>query len=221
VAKDKDRTPRRILFGRNFMQNQLSWGSCNGYAGAGALRKAGHLRGSTKIPHLSGAILYSLINGGRDNGSMLHDGLKRVPIDGVCPEELVPASQIYPHLQPPNAKAVAKLLRGLAAFPVGTRQGFRTALAMGFPVIVAVHAGRNFQRLSQSGIASADAGRGNHAIHADDIVFVNGQECYDNANSWGFGYGQEGRVYLTWDSYAQTFGTHTFYAIASTEEKQQ
>jgi hypothetical protein len=103
---------------------------------------------------------------------------------------------------------------------VQTKQGFRTALAAGFPVIVAVHAGRNFQRVNAQGIASADSGGGNHAIHCDDIRIVGGQEVYDSCNSWDVTYGSEGRAFLTWDSFAQTFGRHTFYAVASTEEQE-
>ena len=220
VITDPNRTPRRVLFKSKWMQNQFSHGSCNGFAGAGAFGKARYLRGIQDEVLFSGAFLYSLINGGQDQGSALERGLTEIQRTGCCPESLVDWRGIYPKLQPANAKAEAAKHKGFCAFAVQTKQGFRTALAAGFPVIVAVHAGSRFQKLNSSGIVtSVDNGAGNHAVHADDIRIINGTEVYDNANSWGLGYGQEGRAYLTWDSYAQTFGNHTFYAIASTEEK--
>jgi len=218
VITDPNRTPRRQMFGPSWVQDQKNHGSCNGFAGAGALSKARYLRGIQDKLILSGAFLYSLINGNRDNGSMLEDGLKAIQKHGVCPESLVPWNKIYQRDQPANAPAEAAKHKGLACYAVQTKQGFRTALAAGFPVIVAVHAGSRFQTLNPYGIAGVDPGRGNHAVHCDDICIVNGVEVYDHQNSWGTRYGQSGRSYLTWNSFSQTFGTHVFYAVASTEE---
>ena len=197
----------------------VSGNSCNGYAASGSLAKARFLRGIQDKMKLSGAFIYSLINGGQDNGSALESGLKVIGTHGAPPESLVPWNMIYPKQQPSNAKAEALKHRGLKCYAVQTKQGFRTALAAGFPVIVAVQAGSKFQRLNAQGIASADSGGGNHAIHCDDIRIIGGQEVYDTCNSWDVTYGDQGRVLLTWDSFEQTFGRHTFYAVASTEEK--
>lgn len=218
VITDPNRTPRRAVFGPSWVQDQKSHGSCNGYAGAGALSKARYLRGIQDKMLLSGAFLYSLVNSGRDNGSALEDGLKAVQKYGICPESLVGWDQIYPKQQPKNARQEAAKHKGLACWAVQTKQGFRTALAAGFPVIVAVHAGSRFQHLNPYGIAGVDNGGGNHAVHCDDICIVNGVEVYDMQNSWATTYGDKGRAYLTWNSFEQTFGRHQFYAIGSTEE---
>lgn len=220
LITDPDRVRRRLLFDLYWILNQRDKGSCNGFAGAAALSKARYLRGWRDKTLLSGAFLYSLINGGRDQGSMLEDGLREVQKTGLPPQDLVPWDQIYPNQQPRNAREEAAKHKGLCAYAVETKQGFRSALALGFPVIVAVHAGRNFMRLNNSGIAGVDNGSGNHAVHCDDICLVNGTEVYDHANSWGPSYGTYGRSYLTWDHFAQTFGNHVFYAISSTEEKE-
>lgn len=217
VMMDSDRTPGRVLFDKSWILNQGSHGSCNGHGGASGLAKARVKRGLPKVL-LSGPFLYSLINGGRDQGSNLEDGMHAIEEHGVCPASLVTTDMIYPRLQPVSAKTEALKHRGLQCFAVQTKQGFRTALAAGFPVIVAVQAGSNFQRLNSQGIGGVDRGSGNHATHCDDIVMVNGQECYDMSNSWGLQYGTEGRVYLTWDSFAEPFGNHVFFAIASTDE---
>lgn len=220
VITHPDRTPRRVLFDfKKWIQNQFSKGSCNGYGAAGALSKARFLRGIQDFLLLSGAYVYSLINGGRDNGSALEDGLRVIQSHGAPPESLVPWDKIYPKLQPPNAKAEALKHRGLDCYAAQTMQGFRTGIAAGYVGIIAVHAGSKFQRLNQNGIAGVDSGGGNHAIHCDDLVFKNGTELFDAVNSWGLNYGDNGRAYLHQDSFAQTFGRHTFYLIGSTEEK--
>lgn len=158
------------------------------------------------------------MNGGRDNGSMLADGLKVIQQYGSCPEALVPWDMIYPKQQPSNAREEAAKHKGLICYAAGTLQGLRTGLAKGFIAIVAVHAGGNFQRLNKNGIAGVDGGGGNHAVHVDDLCVVGGTEVYDMNNSWGTSYGTSGRAYLTKDTFAQTFGNHTFYLIGSTEE---
>ncbi len=218
LITDPDRTPRRKLFGPDWVQNQNSHGSCNGFAGADALGKRRWIdRGVKEL--LSGAFLYSLINGGRDNGSMLEDGLRAIKETGICSASLVPWNQIYPNQQPREAREAAGKLKGLTAYAVRTRQGLRTALAAGYPCVVVVSAGRNFDRLNAQGIAGVDGGSGNHAVHCDDLCIVGGTEVFDMQNSWGPQYGQQGRAYLTWDSFAQTFRYHTFYAIGSVREE--
>ena len=217
---DPDRPDSRKLFGLEWMQNQYSKGSCNGYATAAALAKARWLRGIRDgLFLLSGAFLYSLINGGQDHGSYLHDSMEAVEIYGICPEALVPWDCIYSYQLPPGAYAEAIKHRGIQAYPVQTKQGFRTALAAGYPVIVCVQAGNDFQWLNNQGICGVDSGNGNHAIHCCGIDIINGTEVYDTRNSWGLSYGDNGCCYTTWDSFEQPFDFHTFWALSSTEEK--
>jgi hypothetical protein len=219
VITDPNRVAARDLFGPEWILNQFSHGSCNGFGGAGAFSKARYRRGLTDKTLFSGAFLYSLINGGRDQGSALEDGLMAIQKYGICPQSLVDWKGIYPHLQPKNAREEALKHRGLDCWAVESKQGFRTAVAAGFPVIVAVHAGSRYQKLNDKGIAGVDNGSGNHATHVDDMKIINGTEVYDQPGSWGLSYGEQGRSYLTWDSFAQTFGNHTFYAIGSTLEE--
>jgi len=218
VITDPNRVPRRKIFGPSWIQNQRSHGSCNGYGLSGGLSKSRYLRGIQDKLLLSGAFPYSLMNGGRDQGSALSAGLKIIEQYGSCPESLVPWNMIYPRMQPANAKAEAAKHKGLICYAAKTMQGLKTGLAKGFIAVVAVHAGGNFQRLNSQGIAGVDSGRGNHAVHVDDLCMVGGKMVYDHAGSWGLGYGSQGRAYLTDDSFSQTFSTHTFYLIGSTEE---
>lgn len=218
VITDSNRAPRRKLFGTKWIHNQKSHGSCNGYAGAGVYGRARKLRGINDDFQFSGAFLYSLINGGQDNGSALEAGLRKLLSDGVCLADTVLWDMIYPRLQPSHAKAEAAKHKGLIVYPCETLQGLRTGLAKGFPAVVAVHAGSSFQKLDSRGIAGVSSGRGNHAVGVDDLCYVGGIETYDMFNSWGTQYGTQGRAYLTDDHFEQTFGSHQFYLCASTAE---
>jgi hypothetical protein len=220
AVTDNNKLTGRALFQSRWIQEQNSHGSCNGYGLAGGLGRARYLRGYTDGLILSGSFPYSKMNNGRDAGSALEDGLKVVGQYGCPPESMCPWNMIYPSQQPRGIDAEAAKHKGLKAYAVKTKQGFRTALAAGFPVIVAVHAGGAFQRLNSKGIAGVDNGRGNHAVVCDGIEIIGGTEVYDMANSWGLSYGQNGRAYLTWDSFAGTFGAHCFYAVPTTEEKE-
>lgn len=225
LISDPKRVAGRRMFGPEWVMDQKSHGSCNGYAAAAALSKARWIRGVRDKLLLSGAYVYSKINGGQDRGSILEDGMEAIQKYGSCPLSLVGWDKIYPNQQPRNADAEAAKHKGLACWAIQTKQGFRTALAMRMPVIVAVHAGNNFQRLS-GGIAGVNNGIGNHAVHCDNILKSNGLEVYDHQGSWSTSYGQMGRSYLTWEHFVQTFrgeghrGMHLFYAIGSTEESE-
>lgn len=212
------RVPRRVTFSDYWIQDQKSHGSCNGFAGAGVYAKARFLRGIRDRLRFSGAMLYGQMNRGRDNGSMLEDGLKHLQADGICEEKFAGWDAIYPARWAPGAKENAALHKGLACYAAETLQGVRTGLAKGFPCVIAVQAGGNFQRLNAKGVAGVDSGSGNHAIHADDLCMVGGTEVFDAVNSWGLGYGTNGRAYLTADSFAGTFRSHAFYLIGSTAE---
>lgn len=216
---DPNRKLGRKLFGPGWTVNQGPFGQCNGEAGAGVLSRARWLRGITDGLILSGSYIYSKINGGRDQGSNLEDGMRVLAEYGAPPKTLVTYDMIYPNRQPKIADAEAAKHKGLQCYAVQTKQGFRTAVAAGYPVVVAVSAGRGFQTLNNRGIAGVDNGSGNHAVLVDDAVILDdGTEVYDHQNSWGLGYGQQGRSYLTWEHFAQTFGNHVFYAIPSTTE---
>jgi hypothetical protein len=220
IITDPNRVRARQVFDSSWICNQHEFGSCNGWAGAGAFSKARYRRGILDKMKFSGSWLYSLINGNQDQGSALEAALKKIQTDGLAPFDLVPYNLIYQRQMPRKAKEEAAKRKAIVCFAVQSRQGFRSALAANFPVIVAVHAGRNFQTLNSSGVAGVDRGPGNHATYCDDILLNDrGQEVYDNVNSWGLDYGQEGRAYCQWASFEQTFENHTFYAIGSTEEK--
>lgn len=217
---DPNRKPSRVIFGDKWIHNQGSFGSCCGWATAGTYARARYFRGIKDGQQFSGSFVYAAIHNGTDSGAPLALGMKTAWERGFAPIELVKTSDIYKRLISNEATAEAEKHKALkrTTYHISTLRELRTALAMGLPCVVAVHAGRNFQRLNAQGIASVDSGRGNHAVLVDQLCIVGGKEVFDMSNSWGLQYGNRGRAYLTEDHFEQTIGVHDYFAIGDVEE---
>lgn len=215
TARGRDR------FDKTFIKSQGKHGSCQGFASALALTRARVRRGQERVD-LSGAFAYSLVNGGRDNGSMLEDGLRVSESVGYATEATVPWDAIYPsRYDRAKAMAEAARFRGFEVYSVRTELALLSALASGFDCVVAVHADNAFMKLDARGVAGYANGPGNHAVGADGLSW-DGEVLVDSFNSWGLSYGREGRMYLTWDHHlTQTNKYHNFYAMRSTLDDPQ
>ena len=221
VVSDKSRTPSRKMFPADkWIKNQRNHGSCNGFANASAYSKLLKTLGYEGDFQASGAWIYSLINGGRDEGSQLIDGFKVGQDVGYASEETVGWDMIYPKRQPlAQAKKEAAEHKGKFYYRCRTLQALKTALAQGWPAVVAVHAGSRFQKLS-NGIAGVDRGPGNHAVNVDDLVIVRGKLVYDMPNTWSVeGYGDDGRAYITDDTLEEPFQNHAFFVLRGAKVK--
>jgi len=210
TARGKDR------FDSSYITDQGQFGSCNGHAGAGALSRARVRRGLDYVK-LSGAYLYSLINGGRDNGSLLEDGMAAMQSRGIASAAAVNPSQIYPSkYNKAQADAEAAQYKGFECYAVNTQQGLFSALASGFDCVVALCANNGFMQLDSRGVAQGGAGTLNHAVSTDGLWW-DGELIADGYNSWGLSYGIQGRMGLTWKQHFQySYRDTTFYAIRST-----
>ena len=216
IAKSNTATGR-TMFDSSWIKDQGRYGSCNGFAGASALSRSRVRRGLKRVD-LSGAYLYSLINGGRDHGSMLDDGMHALQGRGCATERTVGANQIYPSkYDRSKANREASRYKAAECYRVTSAVELWTALALGWDVIVAVHAGRRFSDL-RNGIAGVDSGRGNHAVMCDGILYAGGEVVGDGVNSWGTRWGDRGRMLLRWRHFEQTIGVHSFYAIRTTTD---
>lgn len=216
LAKISD-TQGRTKFDQSWILDQKGAGSCNGHAAASALSKARVRRGSARVM-LSGPYAYSLMNGGQDNGSTLDAGMKIVAEHGIAPMDVVPNwDMIYPNrYDRRKADEEALRFRGFECYTIKTEPEFFSALAAGFDVVIAVHAGNSFMRMNSNNVAGSDRGPGNHATHCDGYRVLGGQLQADMPNSWGLSYGALGRCFVTWDEHlAPTVNYHGFYAIRS------
>ena len=215
IARSGDMDGRK-KFDASFIKDQRSHGSCNGFAGAAALTRARVRRRLPRVD-LSGAYLYSLINGGQDRGSLLEDGMRVMQTKGIATEQTVGWDAIYPsRYNREKADAEAAQFKAFECYAVKTKEGFWTALALNFDIVLAVHVGSRFMRVDSQGIAGVDSGPGNHAVGADGITWGNDQPLATAYNSWNLSYGDQGRMLLTWSHLSQPWGYHTTYAIRST-----
>ncbi len=191
----------------SYMLNQRSHGSCVGFSSAGALMKARTLVGQTH-QRLSGAYVYSFINGGRDQGASIGDSLDVLRDKGTCLEAEVGWDQIYPNQIPASARTTAERFKLEEAYRVDTFEEAASALQCpDFVLVYAVHVGGTFDRLDADGVVGLDRGPGNHAVHACGMSRSNrwGWQL-DGFNSWGETWGDNGRFRSAkahWDSVQQ------------------
>jgi len=212
----------RHRFGDDWIKDQGQYGSCNGFASAAALERARVRRGLPRV-RLSGASVYSCVNGGRDQGSIPEDAMRSMQDKGAVPEDRGPPSKIYPSQYSAADWAEGARFKSGECYTTRSRQALYTGLALGYDGVIAVHAGNNFMRLGTNGIAGGDSGPGNHAVLVDDLdVLADGLIVMDFANSWNLSYGQRGRAYLTFERHcAQPAGYFAFYLIRSTADDPQ
>lgn len=170
--------------------------------------------------NLSDTFTYSLINGGRDQGSMLADACSSIQNRGVCLAESCGPDAIYrSQYQSAKADLEAKRFRVAECYAIrdtGDEQTWLmlwSALALGWKVGVAVQAGGKFDDLDSNGICGVDRGRGNHAVHSDGLIEIGGKLIATSANTWGTSFGMSGRMNLRQEHFAETIGVHEHYVI--------
>lgn len=213
IVTAENRTPARKRFpAEKWIRNQGGRGSCNGYAGAWALARARVMCG-LPFEALSGEYLYSMINGGRDGGSMLDDGMKAITERGVAREELVRHESYLWNQMSEEARKDAPRFKAFECYRVNTELGLASGLAVGFLGVVAVHASNAWGSLS-NGISRRSLGPGNHAVVCQDVIVSNGKLLFDIANSWGKNWGDNGQTMNTWnDHFIEPNRNHAFYLI--------
>lgn len=171
---------------------------------------------------LSDTYTYSLINGGRDQGSMLCDAMEAIETNGVCLAETCGPDAIFPRqYDRRKADEEAQRFRVAECYAIRRRdfatddelqRAFWSALCLGFKVGVAIQAGNNFDTVNGDGVPGVDRGAGNHAIHADGIALVGGGIAATCENTWPQSLRNGGRINLRWSHFAETIGVHEFYA---------
>lgn len=201
-----ERSYRSVLDVNNYTLNQRSHGSCVGFSTAGSCMKLRFAMGQT-LQRLSGAFVYSFINGGGDNGASIGDALAVARDKGICLESEADWDAIYPNRIPAAARTTALRFQAEEIYRVDTWSQACTALQMGFALVYAVMVGGSFDRLDGDGVVGLDRGPGNHAVHAFGMVKgKSGLWLPDGYNSWGPTWGDQGRFRTSqrhWESVQQ------------------
>ena len=219
LTNNADRTPRRKIFDNHWIAegNQGQVGSCNGWMTSSIESKLRWLRGIQDGLVLSGSYIYSLINGGNDNGSALQDDIGAMTAYGACPASMCDANTWHRN-QTKQFDSEAAKHKQLNWMPVKTLEGFFSAIYFGALGGSCVDVNNAFANWNGVGICPTGSGIGNHAVHVDDVVIYKGSLATDSPNNWGLGWGDRGRGLFTADTYARTFQNHQFYVAFSTAE---
>lgn len=222
LAKRPDRTAwkrRERFVGKKYIRNQGQFGACNGWSTSGVMSRARELRGEPYVC-LSGADAYSQMNGGRDQGSVLSDGLEKVLPAGIAPESMVPFDRIYTHQIPALAIAARQNYRGTDAFAVDSEVVLASAILLGEMAVIAVHATNAFNQQDGNGLNLGGNGVGNHSTMVQDIrLSDDGTIEFDMANSWDTTWGDGGCTWLRWNNHLrETVKYHRFWVLVSTND---
>lgn len=208
---------------RNLNQGRLS--SCNLYAAARLMTVTGHYQGLKPIQYAP-EFNYHLITGGRDEGSLLPDGMNSIMTDGM-PEYGKYPNQRCDVRPSPEARQSASQNKLLEVNQMPNRsveehwQAMISSVARRQSIVTAVHVGRNYMQVDQAGIVGFDRGPGNHAVCGSDFRInprLNGarprswedvQLWHDG--SWGEDYGRGGGGFFTIQHSIEPMRWHATY----------
>ncbi len=220
TANSSTRTPRRTIFSDPHWVkegDQKQVGSCNGWQTTSIASKLRWLRGIQDGLVLSGSYLYSLINGGNDNGSALQDDIGAMTTYGACPASMCDANTWHRN-QTKQFDSEAAKHKQLDWHPVKSLDGFWSAIYWGALGGACLDANNAFANYNGNGIAPTGSGIGNHATHVDDVVIYKGSLAGETVNNWGLGWGSNGRGLVNTGTYQRSFQNHQFYVAFSTAE---
>lgn len=171
--------------GKSLINNQQSCSGCTGWSAVQAFRRMRLVRGMPDID-FSGAFTYAMINGGRDNGSVIVDAMESLRTDGCPPRSMFDLPNLYAKQVSAAVRAEAAKNRLLPEVTVDDFDECATALLMGFFPQFPISVGGNFERFNGDGVAGLNGARqGNHSVHGGDLVFVGGDWGILVPNTWG------------------------------------
>lgn len=194
--------------------NQGSTSGCNGGATANNYTLARYFGGIKDMAVYSGAYNYSLMNGGRDSGSVLADGRRTASQNGFVTVEVCPWSMIF-RGQTKQFDSLAAENKAPDPYPARTELGLLTSIAKDSFGTVCIEAGPHIETPDHNGIAGMAAGAGNHAVTIVDCqIMGTDTPVYTLYLDWGPNHGQGGFCNVTWDSHlAQTCNYHLFWVL--------
>lgn len=219
IVSDPKRVAARQRFpSSGWIKNQGSRGSCNGYSCAKALERSRVLQGMPHIP-LSGEGAYAQMNGGRDSGSTLANGMKVLLGSGVPPESMVPHQEYLWSRISQEARTAMARFKAAECYAVDDELELASALALGFIGVIAVHATSAYGRLDANGVSATSHGPGNHSVGAQDVRILGGEFQFDSFNSWGTRWGSQGCNWVTWGrQLSSTIRNHQFFVIRAAKD---
>src|SRR5262249_12438947 len=147
--------------------------SCVANGWTGTMERTRVLAGM-EFCHLSEGFFYSLINGGKDQGAIIGDGINASQKGGSCTAELIGESPFFKQTigATKYAKATeeAKRFQTADCFRCGNWKEACSAIQAGYCITFGNMVGRNWTHFDKNGVCGHDSGPGNHCIAADGMV---------------------------------------------------
>lgn len=233
LIKNPERKAARERWGTDKLINQGRRSSCNAYMIAAMMMRA-IWYATGKWVELSPEFVYMHINGGRDNGSGLAEGMRFVGDTGIC-KKIIDGEQLIPyqafrkseismeHLRVATQDAANQRIGEAYQFPNNSVEkcwhAILSCIAGRGVVGLAVHVGNSYMR---SGVvAGVDGGPGNHAVAGDDIICLTDKPKsiedfrVNSPQSWGTKFADNGFTQLTYKHVERTMQHHGLFGIRS------
>lgn len=213
---------RKAFYDLNWYPDQRQCNGCTGFSSAMTASKARVLAGQPAVK-LSGAYLYSLINGGRDQGSNIGDALQALKTNGACPEEICDIHKGYDCIYRKTTKqfdAEAARFKVEKSFTVDSVEQAVAVIQRGGVLEFAVKVGRNFGRIDSEGVSAFDAGTSNHAVHADGLRKTNSHGWCLDCQTWTASFGDKSRWLWPLEYIERTGGQEMWGVFALIDDPQ-
>jgi hypothetical protein len=201
--------------------DQDGHGSCVGHGSCSAFENAWYRRGGT--PRLFSAnYLYSLVNGGSDNGAVVGDAADALAQTGICLDATVPEGNnwIFSRQMPQQAAAEAARFKAGTIYRISTWDEICTAIQMRMGVVIGLDVGNAFQPDNQGFLPDQRGSGGGHCMFLRLGMRNKGNTWYvKDQNSWGTSWGVKGCCWVNSTYFQGGMGDH--YVIAGPLEDPQ
>jgi hypothetical protein len=189
------------------VHDQDGIGQCNCSATCSLIEAARRQAGLPYV-YLSAGDLYSQINGGRDDGSTLEDGLYAAMKNGVATAKTVPyVWDKRNHANEAAVKAERPLYIVLEAYECPSFDAMVSALQQGFFIVEGLMWYDNFEPDRDGWLPAKGTGRpGGHALLGKGAVQRNGVWGVKTRNSWGPSWGKNGDCIIPESLFGQSIG---------------
>lgn len=183
---------------KNPIWDQAMTSSCVGQ-GTTAGMQICYMQSGRPLTEFNPYFCYGLINGGRDAGAMISDGLKALMQYGTCPKNDLPAGVMFQNQFPQQAFVNAKRFRLAQAYKCSNFEEICSAITLGFVCPLGIYVDQNFSRVDSEGVAGTPTGMqgGGHCILGMGLKKSSRYGWMIKIqNSWGTRFGVNGHAYI-------------------------
>ncbi len=202
--------------------NQGQEASCVGHGASTGQMLARSISGQT-FQLLSPTFIYSLINGGLDNGADPADAATALTTKGVCLMSEFGEGEYLASKIPTTAYATAERFKALEIYSCANFDEVVSAFLLGFSVFDTIMVGARFNNLDSDGVPPVAFGPGNHCTALGESLKQSrsGLWVVEHRNSWGTGWGFNGLFFQAEAHCTQQGGNYEAYAIKSVADDPQ